>query len=117
MTDDMISRQAALDALGEEPPVWYDGEEELAERYQWRRDVAAIKALPSAQRWIPTSERLPEKSGEYLVTVKWWKGKFITFVEYDADYKEWIDEKACCWTVTAWRPKPIPWEGGQDGKD
>lgn len=47
--DDMISRQAAINALGEEPPVWYDGEDELAERNQWRRDVAAIKALPSAQ--------------------------------------------------------------------
>jgi hypothetical protein len=47
--DDTISRAAALDALGEEPPVWYDGEDEIAERNQWRRDVAAIKALPSAQ--------------------------------------------------------------------
>ena len=47
--DDTISRAAALDALGEEPPVWYDGEDEIAERNQWRRDVAAIKALPPAQ--------------------------------------------------------------------
>ncbi len=46
---DMVSRQAAIDALGEEPPVWYDGEDELAERNQWRRDVNAIKALPPAQ--------------------------------------------------------------------
>ena len=45
----LIDRQAALDALGEEPPVWYDGEDEIAERNQWRRDVAAIKALPPAQ--------------------------------------------------------------------
>jgi len=49
VASDCISRQAALDALGEEPPVWYDGEDEIAERDQWRRDVAAIKALPSAQ--------------------------------------------------------------------
>ena len=47
MKDDTISRAAAIDALGEEPPVWYDGEDEIAERNQWRRDVAAIKALPS----------------------------------------------------------------------
>lgn len=47
--DDLISRQAAIDALGEEPPVWYDGEDEIAERNQWRRDVTAIKELPSAQ--------------------------------------------------------------------
>lgn len=46
---DLIDRQAAIDALGEEPLVWNDGEDELAERDQWRRDANAIKALPSAQ--------------------------------------------------------------------
>ena len=45
---DLIHRQAAIDALGDEPLVWYDGEDEIAERNQWRHDVAAIKALPSA---------------------------------------------------------------------
>ena len=48
--DDLISRQAALNALGEEPLVWHEDDAgELAERNQWRRDVAAIKALPSPQ--------------------------------------------------------------------
>ena len=49
MVNDLISRQAAIDALGEEPPVWYDGDDEIAERNQWRRDVKAIKNLPSVQ--------------------------------------------------------------------
>ena len=47
---DAISRQAAIDALGEEPPVWYEGEDEVAERNQWRRDVEAIKTLPSNEK-------------------------------------------------------------------
>ena len=47
-TKDCISRADAIDALGEEPPVWYDGEDEIAERNQWRRDKAAIESLPSA---------------------------------------------------------------------
>lgn len=42
---DCISRQEALDALGEEPLVWTDSEGEIAERSQWRMDVAAIKAV------------------------------------------------------------------------
>lgn len=46
---DLISRADAIDALGEEPPVWYDGEDEIAERNQWRRDKAAIESLPSAE--------------------------------------------------------------------
>lgn len=60
--DDVISRREALEALGEEPLVWTDSEGEIAERNQWRRDVAAIKALPSAQperkrgRWIDYTE-------------------------------------------------------------
>ena len=60
---DLIDRKAAIEALGEEPPIFYDGEDEIAERDQWRRDVNAIKALPSAQpeqRWISVEERLPE---------------------------------------------------------
>lgn len=58
---DLISRQAAIEALGEEPEVWTDSDAEIVERNQWRMDVAAIKAVPSAQperkkgRWIKVS--------------------------------------------------------------
>jgi hypothetical protein len=58
---DLIDRQAAIDALGEEPLVWYDGEDELAERNQWRRDVDAIKAVPPAQ---PESEERTAESAQ-----------------------------------------------------
>ena len=47
--DDLISRQAAIDALGEKPLAWTDGEYELALQQQWESDVDAIKAVPSAQ--------------------------------------------------------------------
>lgn len=56
--DDLISRQAAIDALGERPYVWTETEYELGQANQWDSDVAAIKALPSAQperkkgKWI-----------------------------------------------------------------
>ena len=55
---DLIYRQQAIEALGEEPEVWTDSDAEIAERNQWRMDVAAIKAVPPAQperkkgRWI-----------------------------------------------------------------
>lgn len=58
--DDLISRQAAIDALGEEPLVWHEGEDEIAERNQWRRDVNAIKELPSAEP--ETARRIVGKS-------------------------------------------------------
>ena len=45
---DVIYRQDAIDSLGEEPPVWNDEDYEIAERNQWRADVAAIEAVQSA---------------------------------------------------------------------
>lgn len=45
--DDLISRQAAIDALGEEPEVWLDTDAEIAQRAQWRADKAAIEAVPT----------------------------------------------------------------------
>lgn len=66
----------------------------------------AIKALES-QRWIPVSERLPEESGEYLVTTKW-KGSYsgavyieTNMAEYRKKPKEWD-----CVDVIAWMPLP-----------
>lgn len=59
--DDLISRQAAIDAIGEIHPLDYNAQA-IAER---------IKELPSAQpeqRWIPVSERLPEDGKDCLVT-------------------------------------------------
>lgn len=59
--DDLISRQAAIDALGEEPEVWLENDDyELGLNNQWHYDVDALMAVPSAQRWIPVSEGLPE---------------------------------------------------------
>ena len=48
--DDLISRQAAIDALGEEPEVW-TGNDEYAQglNNQWHYDVIALEAVPSAQ--------------------------------------------------------------------
>lgn len=46
---ELIEKQMAIDALGEEPLVWYESDWEVAERNQWQRDVNAIKAVPSTQ--------------------------------------------------------------------
>lgn len=46
---DAISRQAAIEALGEKPVAWSKGEYERGLQNQWGYDVSAIKQLPSAQ--------------------------------------------------------------------
>lgn len=49
MDSDLISRQAAIDALGEEPEVWVGDEYAQGLYQQWHYDVNALKTLPSAQ--------------------------------------------------------------------
>ena len=95
MTDDLISRQQAIDAL-------YNIDEYNS------RSVIAIKNLPSIQpeqRWIPVTERLPEKSGYYLATVDiGWK---IVDVIYFNNGSGFLMAN----TVKAWKPTPEPYQG------
>lgn len=95
MTDDLISRQQAIDAL-------YNVDEYNS------RSVIAIKNLPSVQseqRWIPVTERLPEKSGYYLATVDiGWK---IVDVIYFNNGSGFLMAN----TVEAWKPTPEPYQG------
>ena len=66
---DLISRQAALDAMetwdkfGCDPDgklVRYDDDKHYIPYVHYEDMVHAIKHLPSAQRWIPTSVKPPE---------------------------------------------------------
>jgi len=49
--DDLISRQAAIDALGDRPIVWNEWTDEyaLGQRNQYDNDKLAIETVPSAQ--------------------------------------------------------------------
>ena len=47
---DTISRQAAIEALGERPPLWTGGDYELGCANQYDLDRLAIETVPSAQR-------------------------------------------------------------------
>lgn len=60
MNDDLISRQAAIDALGEEPYVWTE-DDEFAQgtRYQWKNGLDEIEALPSA-------DAVPVRHGKWI---------------------------------------------------
>ena len=73
--DDLISRRAAIDALGEEPEVWSDDDDyALGLNNQWHYDVNALKAVspaPSTPTWIHgrwikmTGMMPPEYFGHY----------------------------------------------------
>jgi len=87
---DCISRQTALDALYD----WSEHSMTDAEAWHIRQVIGDIKSMPSAQQWIPCSERLPEEYGEYRIT---WttsasKKRFVGDAEYEVT-DEWNDKR------------------------
>ena len=110
---DLIRRQDAID--------------EIKALYEWHdmvtedRVVDHLKRLPSAQQWIPCSERLPEinehhvsepcivycSNGAYgfAELVENFFGQVLWDCERDDEYHEPLGE------VLAWMPLPEPWEG------
>lgn len=83
-----------------------------------------IMRFPSAQRWIPCSERLPDRFGKMLVTFI--PGTLWTYVII-ANYSDLMGiAKPCFWIgnvgksdfanitsrVVAWMPLPEPYKGG-----
>ena len=115
---DTISRQAAIDALNvlcQEHRYRIPGKRETYSQYNeaWQdaldRAEGAIGNLPSAQPgWIPVTERLPKKDGDYLVTTH--SGQIARYIFIGGSSEEYW--RRC---ATAWMPLPKPWEGGQDG--
>ena len=72
-----------------------------------------IKDLEAAQRWIPVSERLPEKSQQVLGALKSSTGNYnlsrinrVTACDHDWEADGF--EISNCWTVTHWMPLPEP---------
>ena len=67
--NDLISRQAAIDALGEKPVAWSKGEYERGLQNQWGYDVSAIKQLPPAKpkpkrgKWIYKTDLITVPTG------------------------------------------------------
>ena len=67
-----------------------------------------IKALEQEPRWIPVSERLPEETGTYLVTLEYKEhGTGITTLWFHGSFG-WDLRVAD--VVVAWMPLPKPYE-------
>ena len=101
---DTIYREDAIDAILDL---------NVEHRVSWKDAVIdTLDELPSAQQWIPCSERLPEESGCYLVTVLDGLNKRTTFVKYQKRQKAWeLSGRRAYWKVRAWMPLPEPPKG------
>ena len=110
---DLISREDAREAIEKLMDIHFDRKVVLAKA----RD--AIVSLPSAEpktgEWIPVSERLPEDSGNYLITVADLRlghigENTVTMADFYAKAKKWnsiVD-------VYAWMSLPKPYREESD---
>lgn len=106
---DLISKQAVIDRINKQrehlrPDI--DTRDFIA-NYAYKICIEFIERMPSAQpeqRWIPVTERLPDKDGLYLVTTS--KGQVqIHVFSHNGNSEE-------CWMRCnkAWMPLPKPYE-------
>ena len=114
MVGDTISRQMALKEL-ENLNIASFYEENEHSREVYTEVKAMLNALPSAQQWIPTSERLPEGICQVIVQTN---GGAIHDVFYEGKnaygHEVWMMvDGGIYWDdeVVAWMPLPKPWKG------
>lgn len=108
MTDDLISRKKAIEAVKNEMLSWLDGDS-----HDYRKVVDAIMDLPTEPQWIPCSERLPDAGKIVLVYGK--RGGIYTAI-YSNPRTSWgngwwkLNSKSHNCMPEAWMPLPEPYE-------
>ena len=124
--NDLISRQDAINAIVKR----LDIKDESFLTEQEKTIVKVLRGMPSAQQWIPCSERLPEKDWNYLTFAKWSndEGFYIQIIPFDTCAGEFgicheifdpitlgsIGVAFDAAKVIAWMPLPEPWKGEED---
>ena len=123
--EDLISRKAAIEALARMMPRSYtpDGshpaDEEIFRAQEVFADcIEALEILPSAQpeqRWIPVTERLPERADNVIICYKAGDYTLVSTGRYLYKFKMWYVDVVGDLRdgVTAWMPLPEPYRGGE----
>lgn len=99
-SQDCISRQAVLNTLFYKS----DNNCEVVLNKELRDRIKALPHVTPTQKWIPVSERLPERDGWYLISLG---DKTYGGVDVDMYCKGWVKYGT---HVLAWMPLPEPYE-------
>lgn len=106
-TDDLISRQAAIDGIHD---AWINGA-------YYTETINTLKRLPSAQQWIPCSERLPNPNEFNGNVIKYYlvQNVFGDMLVCNWNGTDWgiiySNEFEMPEDVVAWMPLPEPYKG------
>ena len=107
MSNDLISRQSAIEILGKHCNMDYG---KVCGKDCECIEYMALRDMPSTQQWIPCSERMPEeREGKYLVSINGnvfystFGAKVWGFPWYIDDTESWVED------VDAWMPLPEPY--------
>ena len=113
---DLISRQAAIDAI--EKAMCEDGFRSSTGLIHKTTAYEVIRHLPSAQQWIPCSKRLPKNienrywictDGGYQCQCRWTNNIFGLGAGDEWDWK--LLDIPQYSKVVAWMPLPEPYRG------
>ena len=123
--NDLISRWAAIDAIGKASDELYENIKKGATfpQRQWFDGMAQAQSilenLPSAQpepQWIPVSERLPKIDESVLVTTDWDDLSIAWRIGVDEWYIHEGNTNSTTDDITAWRPLPEPYRRRKENR-
>ena len=114
-----MTREEAVGVIERLPVMSYMKKNEKQTIITTALDMA-IEALQEQERkWIPVSERLPEKDGYYFVTKRLIDGRIQTDIEPFWTGADWWKSEfhfagIDLWEVLAWQPLPEPYKAGDE---
>lgn len=85
-----------------------------ASKYAETEDEINTDICDGKGEWIPCSERMPDRSGYYLATLKVSSISFVSIKYFNNFCFRWEDIGNG--KITAWQPLPEPWRGESDGE-
>ena len=105
---DFISRNALIEDL-----KWLKSVVNESSKNEVQDFIDRVESFPSAEVWIPVTERLPERNGEYLVCTihDFYKTTKVAKASFKSNSGGFYGNGGHWSNVTHWMPLPEPPKG------